>query len=90
MGVWDGDRIVGVARVISDGIYVAQILDVIVDKAYRGRSIGSEMMRRVLERCSNIESVTLNCGPDQVNFYEKLGFKSGLRMSRRSIPLTSQ
>ena len=90
LGVWDGDRIVGVARVISDGIYVAKILDVIVDGTYRGRGVGSEIMRRVLERCSHIEFVSLNCGSDQVGFYEKLGFKSGVRMSRRSSPLTSQ
>ena len=31
-------------------------------------------MRRVLERCADIQYVSLNCGPDQVEFYEKLGF----------------
>jgi|ETNmetMinimDraft_16_1059900.scaffolds.fasta_scaffold371304_1 GNAT superfamily N-acetyltransferase len=56
---------------------------VIVDEDYRGRGIGSEIMRRVLERCADIQYVSLNCGPDQVEFYEKLGFKSGIRMSRK-------
>ncbi len=90
LGVWDDDRIVGVLRVISDGVYVAQILDVTVDDTYRGHGIGTEMMHRVLDRYSNIEILMLACGPQETPFYEKFGFRSGIRMSRRSDPLSGR
>lgn len=48
LGVWDGDRLIGVARVISDGVYNAQVVDVIVDEAYRARRITFQMHPRYL------------------------------------------
>ncbi len=83
LGAWDGDRLVAIVRLISDGVYVAQFLDVIVDRAYRGQGVGSKLVRRALDRCAHIESVTLSCGPEQVPFYQRLGFTEGPRMSRR-------
>lgn len=83
LGVWIEDRLVGVARIISDGVYNAQVLDVIVDEAHRGRGTGSSMMRQIMDRCSNIEVVSLNCGPREVPFYVRIGFKPGQRMSLR-------
>src|SRR4249919_1159802 len=55
LGVWDGDRLIGFARVITDDLYRAYVEDVIVDEAYRGQGIGAEIMRRLLERLAHVE-----------------------------------
>ena len=44
-------RIVGMGRVISDGVSDAYIQDVVVLEAWRGRGIGREIVRRLTERC---------------------------------------
>jgi len=75
LGVWDADHLIGVARIISDGRFRALIDDVIIDEAYRGRGIGAQMMRQILERCSHIEEMKLGCGPEVAGFYAQFGFK---------------
>lgn len=48
IGAYDGDRIVGFARVISDKATFAWLSDVYVDASYRGRGIGREMVRQLM------------------------------------------
>ena len=82
LGVWDADRLIGVVRVISDGKFRALIDDVIVDEAYRGRGIGTQMMHEVLDRCAHIEELKLGCGPELTDFYARFGFKPVDQMAR--------
>lgn len=46
----DGDRLVAFARALSDGVSNAYISTVCVLPEYRGRGIGREVMRRMVER----------------------------------------
>ena len=75
LGAWDGDRLVGFVRVITDGIYRALIDDVVVAESKRGTGIGSELMRRVVERLAEVEEVFLRCGEQVVPFYEQHRFE---------------
>ena len=77
MGVWEDDHLVGFARAISDGIYRALIDDVVVEESKRGMGIGSELMRRLVERLTEIgiQQVLLRCREDTVPFYERHGFE---------------
>ena len=75
LGAWDGDRLVGFVRVITDGIYRALIDDVVVEESKRGTGIGSELMRRVTERLAEVEEVFLRCGEGVVPFYERHRFE---------------
>jgi GNAT superfamily N-acetyltransferase len=72
---WDGPKLVGFTRVISDLTYRATIWDVIVADTHQKRGIGREMMRRVLDH-PDLETVTmfLLLTKDQHRFYEHLGF----------------
>lgn len=47
---WDGDRVVGMARLLSDGVCNAYLLDVWTRSAYRRRGIGSSMVRLLTDR----------------------------------------
>ena len=75
LGAWEGDRLVGFARAMTDGIYRALIDDVIVEESRRGTGIGSELMRRLIEKLADVEEVFLRCGEGVVPFYERHRFE---------------
>ncbi len=77
LSVWDGPKLVGFGRVLTDYVYRASIWDVIVDQAYQGQDIGTQIMRHILDHPSlkRVELFWL-CTRDKQAFYEKLGFSS--------------
>ena len=90
-----GGKTVGMARVISDGGYVAYIADVIVHPEFQGHGIGRAMMERIVEYIdSQLEEdhfifTSLHAAKDKEGFYAKFGFvirpneEHGAGMSRR-------
>jgi ribosomal protein S18 acetylase RimI-like enzyme len=72
---WDGQRLVGFARVLTDGVYRATLWDVVVHPDYQGRGVGEELVNRVLTHpvLSTVEKFWLNTR-DKSAFYEKFGF----------------
>lgn len=77
ISAWDGPRLVGFGRVLTDYVYRASIWDVIVDPEYQGQDIGTQIMERILHHPSlrRVELFWL-CTRDKQAFYEKLGFSS--------------
>jgi len=75
MGVWQQDRLIGFARVLTDGLYRAVIDDVVVDTAFRKQGIGARMMRDLAAQLSEVEEIYLRCDPDMVPFYHRLGYR---------------
>jgi len=76
VGAWDGDRLIGFARAVTDGVFRAYIEDVVVEPAYRRRGLATQMLRRLLAALADIETISLFCGPDLAGLYERLGFKA--------------
>jgi ribosomal protein S18 acetylase RimI-like enzyme len=70
----DDARLVGMARLLSDGVCNAYLLDVWTLSAYRRRGIGSAMIRYLLRQVPG-QHVGLQTD-DAQRFYESLGFKS--------------
>jgi ribosomal protein S18 acetylase RimI-like enzyme len=69
----DGDRLVGMARLLSDGVCNAYLLDVWTASAYRRQGIASAMIGRLLEQVPG-EHVGLQTD-DAPAFYASLGFR---------------
>jgi ribosomal protein S18 acetylase RimI-like enzyme len=69
----DGDRVVGMARLLSDGVCNAYLVDVWTAASYRRRGIASEMVRHLLEQVPG-QHVGLQTDDGQ-DFYASLGFK---------------
>lgn len=72
--VYDGDRIVGVARALSDGLFQAAVYNVALDEEYQGKGIGRELITRLLDQLKG-QNVVLYTHPHTVEMYEKFGFR---------------
>ena len=87
VGAWDGDKLIGFTRAMSDGLYRAYVEDVMIDPVYRGKKIGERMVAKLLEELGDIEIVSLFCEPERVAFYGRNGFspsKTQVMMHRRA------
>ena len=69
----DGDRVVGMARLLTDGVCNSFIVDVWTDTAYRRQGIASAMMRRLLDQVPG-QHVGLQTDSAQ-ELYKSLGFE---------------
>jgi GNAT superfamily N-acetyltransferase len=72
---------VGFARAVSDGVTVAYLADVYVLPAYRGRGLGLELVREIVDGASDEHSADVRWllhTADAQGLYAKLGFAEGL------------
>lgn len=76
VGAWDGDRLVGFVRAISDGVHRAYIEDVVIDPDCRGKGIGERMVAALVELLEGVHIISLFCEPDRVSFYGRNGFRA--------------
>ena len=72
--VYQGDRLIGFGRAISDNAYQAAVYDVAVIPEFRGQGIGTAILQRIQERLSHC-NIILYAAPGREGFYEKLGFR---------------
>ena len=77
------DRVVGFVTAVSDGVLAAYLPLLEVLPAYRGRGIGSELVRRVLDALADHYMVDVMCDPDVVPFYQRLGLRPATGASLR-------
>jgi ribosomal protein S18 acetylase RimI-like enzyme len=68
---------------ISDGVLSAYIPLLEVLPEFRGRGIGTRLMRLVLERLEGFSMVDLSCDEDLVPFYLRFGMQETRAMSMR-------
>ena len=73
---WDGERLVGSVRVLTDGYFFACVSEILVDPAYQRRGIGRELMRRALDRAPR-GKLFRGAQPEAVGFFERLGYRRG-------------
>lgn len=81
---WHAGRLVGFGRAISDGVYQAGVYDVAVIPDYQGKSIGSTIMKNILQKIVHC-NIILYAATGKEGFYRKLGFrkmKTGLALFR--------
>ncbi len=76
LGAFDGSRLIGMGRAISDGVSDAYIQDIAVSPDYRRRGIGGEIVRRIVAalQAHGIDWIGLVGEPGTEHFYEELGF----------------
>ena len=70
---YDGERIIGTARALSDGVGNAYVVDVWTHSTYRRQGIATRMMEIIMEALPGQHVYLFT--DDSLGFYEKLGFK---------------
>ncbi len=83
------DRVVGFATAITDGVLAAFIPLLEVVPEYRGRGIGSELVRRIIGAVGPLYAVDAVCDPDLQPFYRHLGLELGHAVMLRDYALQS-
>ena len=75
---YDGARLVGFGRVVTDFVLHALIFDMIVLPDHQGQGIGTLILQALLNRCEErgIRDIQLFCAKGKRAFYERNGFVS--------------
>jgi GNAT superfamily N-acetyltransferase len=75
VGVYDGNRQIGFCRAASDGISFAYLADVYVLHEYRGRGLGQDLVREMVENGRYATVKWLLHTSDMHALYRKFGFE---------------
>ena len=73
---WDGDKLVGCVRILSDGYFFGTISEILVDPAYQRRGIGRRLMELAWEHAPT--SLFLGAQPGNEGFFEKMGYERSM------------
>ena len=74
ISAWDGMRLVGVSRSLTDYAYCCYLSDLAVDKAYQALGIGKELVRRTQAVIGEEVSLVLLSAPGALSYYPTIGF----------------
>ncbi|MDV3308869.1 MAG: GNAT family N-acetyltransferase [Cyclobacteriaceae bacterium] len=72
---WDGDRLVGVSRALTDFAYCCYLSDLAVDEAYQRRGIGKRLIEETHNTAGREVRLILLAAPAAVDYYPKVGLQ---------------
>ena len=72
---WDGDKLVGISRAITDGAFCTYLSDLAVDVAYQKSGIGKKLVELTHEVAGHNTTLILLAAPAAVNYYPKIGME---------------
>jgi len=75
---YDGERLVGFGRLVSDGVLHAMVYELIVLPEYQGFGIGGKILQNLVNICleEGVRDIQLFCARGKREFYEKRGFRA--------------
>ncbi len=76
---WDREKLVGIARTLTDFTYVAYLADLAVDAGYQRRGIGRRLVEETSAQLGAECMVVLLAAPQANDYYPKLGFEHNPR-----------
>lgn len=72
---WDNERLVGIARALTDFSYCCYLSDLAVDKDYQKSGIGKELIDRIKEIIGEEVALILLSAPNAMEYYPKVSFE---------------
>ena len=78
--VFDGDKAVGMGRIVGDQSVISYIQDLIIIPEYQGKSFGSQLLNRLIAIVDDMTvpgtrmMLCLMCAKGREKFYKKHGF----------------
>jgi len=81
---WEGDRLVGLARCLSDEVAICYLQDVLVHPDFQGAGVGRQLMTSCLERFAAVRTHLLltDDEPRQRAFYASLGYSNTRELTK--------
>ncbi|MFN9718699.1 MAG: GNAT family N-acetyltransferase [Planctomycetota bacterium] len=73
---WQGSRLVGVARSLTDYSYCCYLSDLAVDREFQHAGIGSELLRRSRAAAGDQSMLLLLSAPEAMDFYLRIGMEA--------------
>jgi GNAT superfamily N-acetyltransferase len=73
---WDGEKLIGVARSLTDFEYCCYLSDLAVDVAYQKKGIGRELIRFTQSKLGSRAKIILLAAPKADGYYPRIGFES--------------
>ena len=76
---WDGERLVGISRSLTDFAYVAYLADLAVDQDYQRSGIGKQLIEETKMRLGHECMIVLLAAPKANDYYKHIGFEHNPR-----------
>lgn len=74
VAVWDGERLIGYARLITDGEFCLFLHEILLFPEYQGKGHGAAMMRLILAGLEHVQNKVLLSDLGNEEFYRRFGF----------------
>lgn len=80
VGAYDGEKLVGMGRIVGDGAVICYVQDLIVVPEYQYKGVGSIVLNSLIEYVKSLRvegtemMLCLMCAKGRESFYEKHGF----------------
>ena len=71
---WNGEELVGLIRVVGDGLTIIYIQDILVLNVYQNQGIATQLIQQVLQKYKSVRQKVLLTeeAPDVRRFYKKM------------------
>jgi len=76
---WDGEKLIGISRSLTDFVYVAYLADLAVDQKYQKSGIGKQLIEETQARLGSECMIVLLAAPKANEYYERIGFEHNPR-----------
>jgi GNAT superfamily N-acetyltransferase len=73
--VWDGERLVGIGRALTDFSYCCYLSDMAVDRDYQHQGIGRAMISSIRDYLGSEVMLLLLSAPEAMEYYPHIGFE---------------
>ena len=76
---WDGEKLIGISRSLTDFAYVAYLADLAVDQKYQKSGIGKQLIEETQARLGSECMIVLLAAPKANEYYKHIGFEHNPR-----------
>jgi len=79
VSAWDQDRLIGIARSMTDFHYACYLSDIAVDKKYQQQGIGKKLQQLTQENLGPNCKLILIAAPAANSYYKHIGYTNNTR-----------
>jgi ribosomal protein S18 acetylase RimI-like enzyme len=75
VSAWDGEKLVGIARALSDFSFCCYLSDLAVAKEYQNQGIGQELVTEVQKQIGDESNLVMMASQEVIEYAHKIGFE---------------